>query len=340
MLDPLGYICKQGAMVDDWRKSWAAAGSDAVVPFGFVQLSCWPTNNPANPLSIFRYAQSVLAQGARVGMGVANDICDPSGAFHPIHPPWKAELMRRLWLWADAEVYGNASSPKTAPMPQKAVWDFWDESWGDWHYGTGAGSYVCAGGSGFTCGGLRVTFDRPVSLRDFYQPTQGHAVKRMYGFSQGAASGFSLLKAPGTPEQWEQAVAISGISADGLTVQLNLTYIGPGEPLGSTLQYGWGDYPSAMPLEDAVFQLPVAAFNLTVTAANPRPASGNCTWVADMDGSGGGATVATPTRDLCCAACWADLRCVMSVYVGGECFKKYSPERAPKAGVELCVLQL
>lgn len=35
----------------------------------------------------------------------------------------------------------------------KATFESWDASWGDFHYGTGLGSYVCHAGSGFHCGG-------------------------------------------------------------------------------------------------------------------------------------------------------------------------------------------
>lgn len=39
------------------------------------------------------------------------------------------------------------------PQPVKATFESWDASWGDFHYGTGIGSYVCHAGSGFHCGG-------------------------------------------------------------------------------------------------------------------------------------------------------------------------------------------
>ena len=76
-------------------------------------------------------------------MVVAADIADPAGSYHPIHPPWKAELGRRAWLWADNAVYGNASSPTSGPRVVATTWDVWDASWGDYHHGTGSNSYVC-----------------------------------------------------------------------------------------------------------------------------------------------------------------------------------------------------
>jgi hypothetical protein len=60
------------------------------------------------------------------------------------HPAWKYEAARRAWLWLDAEVYGNASSPKAGPAVTAAHWDYWQASWGDYHLGTGLGSGMYA----------------------------------------------------------------------------------------------------------------------------------------------------------------------------------------------------
>ena len=67
----------------------------------------------------------------------------PPSHTHPhtcSHPAWKYEAARRAWLWLDAEVYGNASSPKAGPAVTAARWDYWQASWGDYHLGTGLGS--------------------------------------------------------------------------------------------------------------------------------------------------------------------------------------------------------
>lgn len=42
---------------------------------------------------------------------------DPSGAFHPIHPPWKQEVARRTFLAAQNIVYGDKTVPKEAGAP-------------------------------------------------------------------------------------------------------------------------------------------------------------------------------------------------------------------------------
>jgi hypothetical protein len=77
--DPLGYHCKQRAMVNDLRAAWASAGAAAVLPFAFVQLACWPTG-PASPamLADFRFAQSQLAlepRGWRRRLGRRHSRC-------------------------------------------------------------------------------------------------------------------------------------------------------------------------------------------------------------------------------------------------------------------------
>ena len=261
--DPVGYQCLQREMISDWRTHWAAAGSAADTPFLFVQLSAWPTGSTTHVLPIMRVAvEQTLRDLPRVGMVVAADIADPAGAYHPIHPPWKAELGRRAWLWADAVIYGNASSPTSGPRPVSAVWDAWAPSWGDsWHFGSGGNSYVCESTT-WTCAGVRVTFDAPVQLRSLYVPGPTSQTERAYGFVQGPASGFELLQ-DGTETAWSQRAPITAISADGRTVFLNTTWIGP-QKMPTVLKYAWQDYPDAMPLEGAG-ALPVGPFNLTLS---------------------------------------------------------------------------
>lgn len=335
-VDPVGYECLQRAMVNDFRSSWAAVGAAPVLPFLFVQLACWPDGNGA-VIANFRYAQSQLSREPRTGMAVSADLCDPAGAFHPIHPPWKAELARRAFLWADAEIYGNSSSPRAAPVVTQLYWDAWDASWGDFHWGTGAGSYVCGSGGTFTCGGVRLTFDRPVALRDFYMPPSAGATERVYGWAQGAASGFTISQG----SAWVQPMALTGVSADGLTVQLNVTYIGPGQPQGAELQYAWSDYPAAMPLIELSSGLPVAPFNLTVARSPPRPTNGTCTFLANTDGASDGVAVPGGSQDACCAACWANVNCVAAAFSSAaptECWLKYGAAQTPKVGTTLCVI--
>lgn len=289
-------------------------------------------------LAAFRHAQALLAAEPRTGMAVSADLCDPAGAFHPIHPPFKQEVARRAWLWADAVAYGNASSPAAGPVVTRVAWDAWEAAWGDYHYGTGAGSYVCGSGGAFTCGGLRLTFDKPVALRGFYAPVAPSAPGAApYGWARGAGSGFTVARGG-----FEQPLVLMGVSPDGLTVLLNVTYIGPGEALGAELRYAFADYPPAMPLEDPASGLPVAPFNLTVARFPPRPSAGNCTFLADTDGDSGGVAVPGASREACCAACWRDDRCMAAAFAAAsptQCWLKFGLVPTAKAGTTLCVIE-
>ena len=337
---PQSYQCLQRAMIEDFRASWNAVAAPTVA-FLYVQLACWPTGATTNFLSVFREAQAqMVAQIPRAGMVVSCDLCDPAGSFHPIHPPWKNEVARRAWLWLDNEIYANSSSPKAGPAVISIHWDAWNSNWGDFHFGTGQGSYVCGSGGQFVCGGLRLTFDRPVATRGFFAPPAAGTTENVYGFITGAASGFTLAQG-----DWAQPVVLTSISPDGLTAQLNLTWINPASgaagPVGGTLFYAWGDYPAAMPLVDAS-GLPVAPFNLTVPFP-PRALAGNCTTHANTDGTSGGFVVAGSSPAECCALCWADARCVAAAFdtaAPSACYMKFTNDTAPKAGVLFVALDV
>lgn len=103
-------------------------------------------------------------------------------------------------------------------------------------------------------------------LRGFYAPTADPATRHAYDFARGAESGFRVF-ASNNATAWWQPVALGGISPDGRTVTMNLTWIAPGaRTMPTVLRYGWSDYPLASPLEDA-FGLPVGPFNISIVAA-------------------------------------------------------------------------
>ena len=171
-------------------------------------------------------------------------------------------------------------------------------------------------------------------------------VLRVYGFGTGAASGFVMAGAAADPEQaFAQPAVLTGVSADGLTVQLNLTWVGtPSTPLGGVLYYAWAEFPPAMPLVEASSGLPVAPFNVSLPFP-PRPRTGNCTYVLDTDGSDGGAVAQGDSPQACCARCWADPQCLQVAYSaeGGAnttCWLKYGVDRIAKPGTTLCVLNI
>ena len=268
MGDPIGYQCLQREMVADYRNLWSSMGNaNPLFPFFYIQLAAWPTGITATgsgaSLPVFRVAaEQTLKDLPFVAMSVAADISDSSGAYHPIHPLWKRELARRVWLATDNILYGNASSPVSGPKPIKVVFNKWDATWGNYHFGTGSNSYVCTGGQ-WTCGGVQITFDSPVRIRSFYNPVNPITTdENMYGFVQGSNSGFELRQDM-TPTAWTQSVPLVSISADGLTVQLNTTWIGPTPALPTVVTFMWNDYPNGAPLENS-FGLPVGPFNYSI----------------------------------------------------------------------------
>ena len=155
-----------------------------------------------------------------------------------------------------------------------AVWDAWQPSWGDFHWGTGGGSYVCTLDGPFFCGGIRVTFDQPIALRNFFSVTLPTTpAERIYGFVSGSASGMEVWKDNNAtaPLGWFQPAAITGILADGVTLQLNVTWIPPTDPptpFPGILKYAFHDYPPAMPVIGVSGDLPAGPFNVTIVATS------------------------------------------------------------------------
>lgn len=250
--NPVGYAKCFPAMISQWRGDWAAATHNATAldaPFIFAQLSSWPAGDNGL-IAVQRYAQQAALALPRVGMAVAADIGDPSGALHPIHPPWKAEVARRAFLAADNLVYGNASSPVSGPVVAGVTVDLWNAAWGNFHYGYGAES-VCGGGQ-FTCAGIRVHFDQPIQLASTYgQP---------YGF----ANGLELLNSSALATGTLQPVTMVGVSpSDPATLQLNVTWIYTAS-LPDTLRYAWHDYPTMFIFGANGAALPAPPFNVSV----------------------------------------------------------------------------
>jgi hypothetical protein len=102
-------------------------------------------------------------------------------------------------------------------------------------------------------------------MRAFYSVGPTSATELMYGFVQGAPSGFELWQSDNATA-WTQRAPITAISSDGLTVYLNTTWIGPESKTPTILKYAWQDYPDAMPLQSVDgFALPVGPFNMTLT---------------------------------------------------------------------------
>jgi hypothetical protein len=289
------YACLFPAMIDGWRKAWSAntAGAQdaiaaaAAAPFVFAQVSSWPNGGDNSAIPLLRESQEApLFSLANVAMAVAADIGDPASAFHPIHPPYKQELARRMALQTTriqssindnknknknknkrlSRTNGASASndvidddddddvliiPSGGPRPVSVVVDNWNESWGDYHVGYGGnGNNYC---SMFSCLGVRVTFDQPVAARSSYG--------LQYGFGEG---GFELLSALdcGSECDFQPAVFTGILDSDARTVQLNVTWVYSEAPLA--LRYAWRDYPN-MPLTNgAPFDLPAPPFRMSL----------------------------------------------------------------------------
>eukprot|EP00040_Diaphanoeca_grandis_P032063 m.193364 g.193364 ORF g.193364 m.193364 type:complete len:221 (-) comp32499_c12_seq3:93-755(-) len=217
-------------------------------------------------------------------MVVAADIGDPAGTFHPIHPPWKQEVARRAAVIAENLVHGNTSVPLQGPKPIKVLWSEWDASWGNYHHGIQQGVCESGGGFGWKCGGVQITFDQPITLK--------HLDSSSLNYGMGGGGGFELWNnitvtecdTPGKPPcsakgptgetlttstctdcsvcPCMQPLEMAGVLADGLTVQLNTTFVN-GEPM--FVRYGWHDYPTMIVFGEN--DRPAPPFNASFAAA-------------------------------------------------------------------------
>ena len=138
------------------------------------------------------------------------------------------------------------------------------------------------------CGGIRITFDQPIVLKNV-ATGEGNALDR--GMASGG--GFELwnnatadamtacragpnwqcpllgptgdLRMSAVCTNWKvcplaQPMEVGGVLADGKTLQLNVTFI---QGQLKTLKYAWSDYPT-MVVYDAVNGRPAPPFNMTI----------------------------------------------------------------------------
>jgi sialate O-acetylesterase len=103
------YTAKKQALIAGWRKQFR----NPEAPFLFVQLA--PYNYGANrkfDLPGIWWAQQETLKIPNTGMAVTNDI----GNVKDIHPDQKAEVARRLALWALADTYHKPNLVKSGPL--------------------------------------------------------------------------------------------------------------------------------------------------------------------------------------------------------------------------------
>jgi len=245
--NPVAYSRCFPAFITGWRQQWltgTGGATDPELPFVFVQLSSWPAGDNGM-IAVQRFAQLSALNLQKVGMAVAADLGDPASPFHPIHPPWKYEVARRVAVAAQNVVYGQVDIPKAGPSLVHVYVDLWNSAWGEYHLGFGSG--VCGAGTGFLCLGIRLEFDQELNLDTTYG--------QFYGFPNG----FELFSSNG---QASQPVMLTGLKSPNV-VQLNATwtFFGPyGAP--GVLRYAWHDYP-VMLLTNGYGQ-PVIPFNASL----------------------------------------------------------------------------
>ena len=171
-------------------------------------------------------------------------------------------MARRAAVIAENLVHGDKSVPLQGPTPVKVTWSSWDASWGAFHHGISSG--VCAqttgAGKGFLCGGIQITFDQPITFRNMLPSAFTNGISGL-ATGQGGGGGFELWNnntpslsdcdKPGKPPctavpsmlgptgdvltsplctdcdgcPCKQPMEVTGIMADGKTLQLNVTFI-------------------------------------------------------------------------------------------------------------------
>lgn len=105
----MAYTAKKKALIAGWRQQFQAAEA----PFLFVQLAPYNYGEGATyNLPGIWWAQQETLKVPHTGMAVTNDI----GNVKDIHPTGKAEVGRRLSLWALADTYGKKDLVKSGPL--------------------------------------------------------------------------------------------------------------------------------------------------------------------------------------------------------------------------------
>ncbi|XP_064612568.1 LOW QUALITY PROTEIN: sialate O-acetylesterase-like [Liolophura sinensis] len=124
--DPSGYKCLFPAMIADWRKQFHQASggeTNAMFPFGFVQLAALSKTHNIGDFPDLRWAQTVNLGYApnsvlkKVFMAVAMDLPDYNSPWGAIHPRYKQDVGLRLGLAAEAVAYGVENVHYQGPFP-------------------------------------------------------------------------------------------------------------------------------------------------------------------------------------------------------------------------------
>ena len=102
------YRDKMSALIGGWRKVWGQGD----FPFYYVQLAPYTYGGNGLALPGIWEAQTAALKIKNTGMAVITDL----GALKDIHPKRKAEVGRRLALWALAKDYGRKDLVYSGPL--------------------------------------------------------------------------------------------------------------------------------------------------------------------------------------------------------------------------------
>ena len=131
------YSCMLSSMISDWRLQWSLRSeTDALFPFGVVQLSVWndeknitcgdDMNDQNYAVAVVRYAQTgnygYLPNPLMPNtfLATAIDLGDPNGPAGDVHPRFKQPVGRRLANAARNLIYGESNLYWFGPIAQSA----------------------------------------------------------------------------------------------------------------------------------------------------------------------------------------------------------------------------
>uniref|UniRef100_A0A8C8BNF6 Sialic acid acetylesterase n=1 Tax=Otus sunia TaxID=257818 RepID=A0A8C8BNF6_9STRI len=124
------YNCTFPALIADWRRAFhtgSVGQTELLLPFGFVQLSTYHQQSPADSFARLRWHQTAdlgVVPNARMPhtfMAVAMDLGDEHSPYGSIHPRDKQNVAHRLQLGARAVAYGEKNVIFQGPYPTGAV---------------------------------------------------------------------------------------------------------------------------------------------------------------------------------------------------------------------------
>eukprot|EP01084_Bolivina_argentea_P254237 427385_1 len=138
------YYCAMPTMINSWRQYWhSRSDTDELFPFGVVQLAAWidktdnatctspGQNNTADctDVGLVRWGQSANfgycpnKMMPNTFMATAIDLGDPNSPHGDVHPRYKQEVGRRLFMAAKNVIYGESDVYMNGPIADEFTVD-------------------------------------------------------------------------------------------------------------------------------------------------------------------------------------------------------------------------